>query len=92
MSCTSVNIAGIESRTTITPAGPPLLIANLNPIRSECYTNQKTSIIYPQKYVGDTIVERAPVALGFQSFLGLNPNGYRSDNLTILDVLRSPSG
>ncbi len=92
MSCTSVNITGTGSGTTTTPAGPPLLIANLDPIRSECYTNQETSIIYPQKYVGDTVVERAPVALGFQSFPGPNPNGCGSDNLTILDVLKSPSG
>jgi hypothetical protein len=92
MSCSSVNISGTGTGTTITPAGPPLLIANLDPIRNECYTNQETSIIYPQKYVGDTIVELAPIALGLQNFPGPNPNGCGSDNLTILEALKRSSG
>jgi len=81
-----------RSGTTTTPAGPPLFIANLDPIGSECYTNQEISIIYPQKYVEDTIVERAPVPLSLQNFPGPNSNGCDLDNLTILEVLKTPSG
>jgi hypothetical protein len=91
MSCSSVDILGTGDGTVITPAGPPLLITNLDPIRKECYTNQGTSVIYPQKYVGDTPVEQAPVALGFQDFPGPDPNSCGSDNLTLLEVLKSPS-
>ena len=92
MSCSSVNILGIGDGTVVTPAGPPLFIANLDPIRKECYTNQQTSVIYLKKYIGDTAVERAPVALGLQNLPGPNPESCGLNNLTILELLKSPSG
>ncbi|PVH70820.1 lytic polysaccharide monooxygenase, partial [Cadophora sp. DSE1049] len=47
MSCSSVNISGSGPVPTITPAGPPLLVANLDPMKQECYTKEGTSVIYP---------------------------------------------
>lgn len=87
MSCSPLDIIGVGSGTSITPAGPPLLVANLDPIRGDCYTNQETSVIYPHKYIGDTPVERAPVALGLQTFPSQNLDGCGSDNLTLLALL-----
>jgi len=91
MSCSSVDIIGTGTITTTTPPGPPLLIANLNPIRSDCFTKELTSVIYPQKYVGNTPVERAPVALGLQTFPGPNPDGCGSDNSTLIQLINSNS-
>ncbi len=90
MSCSSVNIKGTEAGSNITPRGPPLLIANLDPIRDECYTNYATSIIYPSKYDGITATERAPIALKLEAFPVKNPDGCGSDNVTILNMLKKP--
>ncbi|KFY66252.1 hypothetical protein V496_02129 [Pseudogymnoascus sp. VKM F-4515 (FW-2607)] len=87
MSCSPVEIIGVGSGTSITPAGPPLLVANLDPIRGDCYTNDETSVIYPHKYIGDTPVERAPVALGLQSFPSQNSDRCGSDNITLLGLV-----
>ena len=90
MSCSSIDILGTGDGTVITPAGPPLLIANLDPIRKECYTNQQTSVIYLKKYIGDTAVEWVPVTLGLQNLPGPNPESCGSDNLMILELLKVP--
>jgi hypothetical protein len=91
MSCSSVNIKGTGNGTHTTPAGPPLLVANLDPIRNECYTKESTSVIYPRKYIGDAVEERALVRL--HKFPGPNPDGCGSDNSTLLELLkRSPDG
>lgn len=88
MSCTSVDIVGNRSGTQTTPIGPPLLVANLDPIRCECHTKEQTSIIYPQKYIGNTPIKRAPVALGFQDFPTPNPDGCGSDNVTLIALIK----
>ncbi len=90
MSCSSVNIKGTEVESNNTPKGSPLLIANLNPIRNECYTNYATSIIYPSKYDGITATERAPIAMKLEAFPAKNPDGCGSDNVTILNMLKKP--
>jgi hypothetical protein len=93
MSCTSVNIVGTGSGTRITPAGPPLLVINLDPIRFECYTKEQTSVIYSQKYIRNTPIQRAPVALDLQDFLALNPDGCGSDNSTLIELIKAgPDG
>ena len=84
MSCTSVDIVGNESGIQITLSGPLLLVANLDPIRRECYTKEQTSLIYPQKYIGNTLIQRAPVALGLQDFPAPNPDGCGSDNVSLI--------
>src|SRR5450432_2716463 len=86
MSCSLVKINGAGSGTIV--AGPPLFIANLDPIRDKCFTNQQTSILYPRKYIGDTAVEVAPVALGLHEFPGPDPDFCGSDNLSILELLK----
>jgi hypothetical protein len=88
MSCTSVDIVGTRSGTQTTLAGPPLLVANLDPIRYECHTKERTSVIYPHKYIGDAPIERAPVALGLQDFPASNPDGCSSDNLTLIELIK----
>jgi hypothetical protein len=93
MSCTSVDVVGTGSGTQTTPAGPPLLVANLDPIRSECYTKEQTSVIYPRKYTGDAPIQRAPVALDLQVFPAPNLDGCGSDNLTLIELIKgSPGG
>ncbi|KAK3063714.1 hypothetical protein LTS18_013363 [Coniosporium uncinatum] len=77
MSCSCVRIEGVGPSTEITPAGPPLLVANLQAdpeaapatdiIRSKCNTPPGTSIVYSAQY-DDTPTERAPTALKLQEF------------------------
>ncbi len=92
MSCSSVTIKGRGSACNVTPKGPPLLIANLNPIQHDCYTNDATSILYPSKYNPLAATERAPIALKLQAFPVKNPDGCGSDNITILGILKKPVG
>jgi len=80
MSCSSVDIIGTGCETQTTPPGPPLFIANLDPLRGECYTKEQTSLIYPKKYVENTPIERAPVGLQLQEFAARNPDSCGSDN------------
>ena len=88
MSCSSVNIKGNGPITTTTPAGPPLLIANLDPIRRDCFTYEDTSVIYPAKYIGLSIFEEAQIALGLQNLPVPDPNSCGSDNFTLLELLK----
>ena len=85
MSCSPVTISG--SQDSRNPKGSPLLIANLDPVRSDCYTEPGTSILYPARFVGIDRPERATVALNLQPYLVRNPNGCSSDNVTILGLL-----
>ena len=85
MSCSSVDISGSGPVTTTTPAGPPLLVANLDPMKQECYTKEGTSVIYPQKYVVGAPVYRAAVALGLEPFPGPDPDACGSDSLTFVN-------
>ena len=84
MSCSSVDISGSGPVTTTTPAGPPLLVANLDPMKQECYTKEGTSVIYPQKYVAEAPVYQVAVALGLERFPGPNPNACGSDSMIFL--------
>ncbi|KAK3064937.1 hypothetical protein LTS18_001901, partial [Coniosporium uncinatum] len=77
MSCSCVRIKGEGPSTEITPAGPPLLVANLQAdpeaapasgiIWSKCNTPPGTSIVYSAKY-DDTPTKRAPIALNLQEY------------------------
>lgn len=106
MSCSCVSILG-SSSATITPNGPPLLIANLpaqppsnpsippmnDPVWERCHTSDDTSVIYPLKYQGVNSVIDAPAALHLQPFLGGNESTCGSDNLDMVSALgRFPSG
>jgi hypothetical protein len=91
MSCTSVDIVGKNNGTQTTPTGPPLLLANLDPIRRECYTKEQTSVSYPQKYIGNAPIQRAPAALGLQDFPAPNPAGCGSDNATLIALIKGSS-
>ncbi|KAK3061595.1 hypothetical protein LTS18_005853 [Coniosporium uncinatum] len=77
MSCSCVRTEGVGPSTDITPAGPPLLVANLQAdpeaapatdmVWSKCNTPPGTSIVYSAQY-DDTPTERAPTALKLQEF------------------------
>ncbi|KAK3081712.1 hypothetical protein LTS18_003563 [Coniosporium uncinatum] len=80
MSCSCVRIEGVGPSTDITPAGPPLLVANLQAdpkaapatdiIWSKCNTPPGTSMVYSAQY-DDTPTKRAPTALNLQEFPAL---------------------
>ncbi|CZR65308.1 uncharacterized protein PAC_15208 [Phialocephala subalpina] len=97
MSCSSVNIQGAGSVTTQTPAGPPLFVANLNPINNDCVTKENTAIIYPSKFIENTVVDVAPApvdivpAVVLQDFSATNPASCGSDNSTLVGLLKDPS-
>lgn len=79
-----------EVESNNTSKGSSLLIADLDSIRNECYTNYATSIIYPSKYGGITATERASIAMKLEAFPAKNPDGCDSDNVTFLDMLKKP--
>lgn len=92
MSCSSVNIQGVGNATTQTPGGPPLLVANLNPIDKECATKENTAVIYPSKFTKDSVVEVTSTTsdqiVGLQNLSAANPAGCGSDNSTLLLLLQ----
>ncbi|EON65846.1 hypothetical protein W97_05088 [Coniosporium apollinis CBS 100218] len=98
MSCSSVTIEGSGEPTTITPEGPPLLIANLqadannaprnDPLWSKCHSNEETSVIFPQRYRGLNPVIRAEKVLKFEDFPGRDDPACASDNADTLAALR----
>ncbi|KAK3064056.1 hypothetical protein LTS18_010477, partial [Coniosporium uncinatum] len=77
MSCSCVRIKGVGPSTEVTPAGPPLLVANLQAdpeaapatdvMWSKCNTPPGTSIVYSAQY-DDTPTKRAPIALNLQEY------------------------
>ncbi|KAK3065025.1 hypothetical protein LTS18_013210 [Coniosporium uncinatum] len=77
MSCSCVRIEGVGPSTDITPAGPPLLVANLQAdpeaapatdiVWSKCNTPPGTSIVYSAQY-DDTPTKRGPIALNLQEY------------------------